>query len=158
MHERRRKLDWLREEGNNNEHRLLTNAKVLTEGIDVPALDAVVFFDSRESVVDIVQAVGRVMRKAPNKRYGYIIIPVVIKHGENNVAEELEESSYRTLWQVLSGLCSVDTSLLRDYVCSSSVSLIPSTLLAPNTPVITIITLNHSAINIPSCSILKTKS
>ena len=50
----------------------------LSEGIDVPALDSVVFFDTRESIVDIVQSVGRVMRKAPGKQYGYIILPVCI--------------------------------------------------------------------------------
>ena len=61
--------------------RVLTNARCLSEGVDVPALDAVMFLAPRKSQVDIVQSVGRVMRLAPGKRYGYIILPVAIPSG-----------------------------------------------------------------------------
>jgi len=73
---RQNALDWLKADMDASECRILLNAHCLSEGIDVPALDAVVFFDTRKSVVDIVQSVGRVMRKAEGKQYGYIILPV----------------------------------------------------------------------------------
>ena len=107
-YERKRLLDWLREEPGPGEIRLLTNAKVLTEGIDVPALDAVAFMRPRDSVVDVIQAVGRAMRKAPGKAYGYVVLPVVVRGQDEE--REIEESGYRAVWQVLSALRSVDKS------------------------------------------------
>ena len=59
--------------------RILSNARCLSEGVDVPALDAVMFLNPRNSVVDVVQSVGRVMRRAPGKEYGYIILPIGIR-------------------------------------------------------------------------------
>ena len=80
--ERARKLDWLRaSEEDEYEVRVLSNARCLTEGVDVPALDAVLFMQPRRSLVDVVQAVGRVMRKVPDKKFGYIILPIVIPAG-----------------------------------------------------------------------------
>lgn len=111
--EKSRKLDWLKEEVPDTEDgkvcRLLTNAKCLTEGVDVPSLDAVMFLHPRKSQVDIVQAVGRVMRKAPNKKYGYIILPVVIPKGKlpHEVLEE--NKGYEAVWQVLRALRSHDS-------------------------------------------------
>jgi predicted helicase len=107
-YDRKRLLDWLREEPGPGEIRLLTNAKVLTEGIDVPALDAVAFMRPRDSVVDVIQAVGRAMRKAPGKEYGYVVLPVVVRGQDEE--REIEESGYRAVWQVLSALRSVDKS------------------------------------------------
>lgn len=107
-YDRKALLDWLREDPAPGEVRLLTNAKVLTEGIDVPALDAVAFMRPRDSVVDVIQAVGRVMRKAPGKDYGYVVLPVVVR-GEDE-EREIEESGYQAVWQVLSALRSVDKS------------------------------------------------
>jgi len=107
-YDRKRLLDWLRESVPEGEVRLLTNAKVLTEGIDVPALDAVAFMRPRDSVVDVVQAVGRAMRKAPGKEYGYVVLPVVVRGQDEE--REIEESGYRAVWQVLSALRSVDKS------------------------------------------------
>jgi predicted helicase len=107
-YDRKRLLDWLRENVPEGEVRLLTNAKVLTEGIDVPALDAVAFMRPRESVVDVIQAVGRAMRKAPGKEYGYVVLPVVVRGQDEE--REIEESGYRAVWQVLSALRSVDKS------------------------------------------------
>jgi len=111
--ERKRLLDWLREGPKGDEDvRALTNARVLTEGIDVPALDCVAFFDPRKSVVDIVQAMGRVMRKAPGKKYGYIVIPVVISE-DKPIEEQLQENpSFRTIWQIASALRSLDESFI----------------------------------------------
>ena len=73
-------------------------ARLFTEGVDVPSLEAVAFLDPRDSQVDVVQAVGRVMRKAPGKRFGYIIIPVVVEPGRD-VAAALERGTegYRTV-------------------------------------------------------------
>lgn len=107
-YDRKALLDWLRGEPGPEEIRLLTNAKVLTEGIDVPALDAVAFMRPRESVVDVIQAVGRAMRKAPGKDYGYVVLPVVVRGKDEE--REIEESGYRAVWQVLSALRSVDKS------------------------------------------------
>lgn len=101
-------LDWLRGEPAPGETRILSNAKVLTEGIDVPALDAVVFLKPRRSVVDVVQAVGRVMRKAPGKRYGYVILPILVDP-EREAAQQIEKNEeYRTVWEVLGALRSID--------------------------------------------------
>ena len=78
-------IDWLKDEGiPQGECRILSNVRCLSEGVDVPALDAVIFASARDSQVDVVQSVGRVMRsfKDPTtnepKKYGYIIIPVVV--------------------------------------------------------------------------------
>ncbi|WP_223816161.1 restriction endonuclease [Adhaeribacter rhizoryzae] len=71
-------LGWLKAESEDNECRVLTNVRCLSEGVDVPSLDAVMFLSARNSQVDVVQSVGRVMRKAAGKKYGYIIIPVVV--------------------------------------------------------------------------------
>ena len=79
--ERNTRLDWLRADVPDGTCRILTNARCLSEGVDVPALDAVMFLSPRKSVVDIVQSVGRVMRKSPGKDYGYIILPIGIPAG-----------------------------------------------------------------------------
>src|SRR5690606_35480427 len=71
-------LSWLKAEPEEKECRVLTNVRCLSEGVDVPSLDAVLFLSAKNSQVDVVQSVGRVMRKAPKKNYGYIIIPVVV--------------------------------------------------------------------------------
>ncbi|WP_257612465.1 helicase-related protein, partial [Oenococcus oeni] len=72
-------LDWLADDTiDDNQARVLSNVKFLTEGIDVPNLDAVIFFAPKHSQVDIVQAVGRIMRRYEDKDYGYIILPIVI--------------------------------------------------------------------------------
>ncbi len=65
-----------------NTCKVLSNARCLSEGVDVPALDSVIFFDGRSAMVDIIQAVGRVMRKAKNKKRGYIILPIALKESE----------------------------------------------------------------------------
>jgi len=74
--DRNKELDWLKQDPGAGNARILTNAKVLSEGVDVPALDAVMFLNPRDSVVDVVQSVGRVMRKLEGKKYGYVILPI----------------------------------------------------------------------------------
>jgi predicted helicase len=106
--EKRSKINWLRE-GGANAH-ILTNAKVLTEGIDIPALDFVAFFDPKESVVDIIQALGRVVRKADGKEFGLIFIPLVVATDVQDIDEKIEKSSYRTLWQVINAVSSLDSA------------------------------------------------
>ena len=110
--ERARKLDWLRaSEEDEYEVRVLSNARCLTEGVDVPALDAVLFMQPRRSLVDVVQAVGRVMRKAPNKKFGYIILPIVIPVGVSPEDALNDNERYRVVWEVLQALRSHDERL-----------------------------------------------
>ncbi|WP_337442980.1 DEAD/DEAH box helicase family protein [Alkalibacillus haloalkaliphilus] len=106
--EKNTKIDWLQSHVSDNTCRVLSNARFLTEGVDVPELDAVMFLQPRRSKIDIAQAVGRVMRKAENKDYGYIILPIGIPAGadETNVLDNNEK--YRVVWDVLNALRSID--------------------------------------------------
>ena len=102
---RQDKLSWLKnvDPGSKACH-ILTNVRCLSEGVDVPSLDAVLFLSARNSQVDVVQSVGRVMRRAVGKKYGYIVIPVVVPH---DVAPEdvLNSSkSFEVVWSVLNAL------------------------------------------------------
>lgn len=97
-------LSWLKADPAPQEVKVLSNARCLSEGVDVPALDSVIFFNPRNSMVDVVQSVGRVMRKSPGKDYGYIILPVAIRPGVPP-AEALNDSKqFRVVWQVLNAL------------------------------------------------------
>lgn len=102
---RGKKLSWLKNTSTDgNSCHILTNVRCLSEGIDVPALDAVIFMSSKKSKVEIVQAVGRVMRRAKDKKYGYIIIPVVVPL-EKNPEDILSTSkTYGVIWEVLNAL------------------------------------------------------
>ena len=84
--------------------RILSNARCLSEGVDVPALDAVMFLSPRKSQVDIVQSVGRVMRLAPGKQYGYIILPVAIPSGMSPEDVLSDNDTFRVVWEVLQAL------------------------------------------------------
>lgn len=101
---RRADIRWLKETPPEGECRLLTNAKCLTEGVDVPALDAVMFLTPRRSKIDIVQAVGRVMRKPPGKQLGYVILPVAITAGLDPAAALDKNKDYDAVWEVLQAL------------------------------------------------------
>ena len=102
-------LDELRDIPDPDVCRVLSNARVLTEGVDVPALDAVVFMQPRKSKIDIVQAVGRVMRTYPGKRKGYVVIPVVVPDGcAVNDDKVLSGSDFGTVWDVVRALRSHD--------------------------------------------------
>lgn len=99
-------LSWLKEDTENNECRVLTNVRCLSEGVDVPSLDAVLFLSARNSQVDVVQSVGRVMRKSPgtNKKYGYIIIPVVVPSNVEADKALDDNERYKVVWTVLNAL------------------------------------------------------
>jgi predicted helicase len=101
---RRADIRWLKETPPDGECRVLTNAKCLTEGVDVPALDAVMFLTPRRSKIDIVQAVGRVMRKPPGKQLGYVILPVAITAGLDPATALDQNRDYDAVWEVLQAL------------------------------------------------------
>jgi Predicted helicase len=107
--EKRNRIDWLKG-GDDTKAHILTNAKVLTEGIDVPALDFVAFLEPKESIVDIIQALGRVIRKAEGKDFGLIFIPLVVDTEKENIDEQVEKTSYKTMWQVIGALASLDSA------------------------------------------------
>ncbi|MFV8441861.1 DEAD/DEAH box helicase [Flavobacterium sp. LB2P44] len=97
-------LAWIKSDVEDGDCRILTNVRCLSEGVDVPSLDAVLFLSARNSQVDVVQSVGRVMRKSPGKKYGYIIIPVVVP---SNVSAEKgldDNERFKVVWTVLNAL------------------------------------------------------
>ncbi|WP_368797587.1 DEAD/DEAH box helicase [Kocuria sp. CPCC 205258] len=103
---RAERLDWLKEDVD-TEHpkcRILTNARCLTEGVDVPSLDAVLFLNPRNSMVDVIQAVGRVMRIAEGKQFGYIVLPIAIPDGMSTSEALRDNDRYKVVWQVLQAL------------------------------------------------------
>ncbi|EMQ95550.1 Helicase domain protein [Xanthomarina gelatinilytica] len=98
-------LGWLKSQSaDSNECRILTNVRCLSEGVDVPSLDAVLFLSARNSQVDVVQSVGRVMRKSPGKNYGYIIIPVVVPSDVEPSKALDDNDRFRVVWSVLNAL------------------------------------------------------
>ena len=106
-------MSWLKDDTEDGECKLLSNVRCLSEGVDVPALDAVIFLSPRSSRIDIVQSVGRVMRtfhkgQPDEKKYGYIIIPVVVPAGgdPNKVLDNSD--NYKIIWDVLNALRSHD--------------------------------------------------
>jgi predicted helicase len=97
-------IDWLKAPTPDDTCRILSNARCLSEGVDVPALDAVIFLNPRNSVIDVVQSVGRVMRRAEGKEFGYIILPVGIP-ADTTPEEALKDNEkYKVVWQVLQAL------------------------------------------------------
>ena len=98
-------LMWLKEQPENErECRMLTNARCLSEGVDVPSLDAVVFISPKNSQVDVVQSVGRVMRRSEGKKYGYIIIPVVVPANAEGDKVLENHPNFKVVWTVLNAL------------------------------------------------------
>lgn len=102
---------WLEEHPGQGVCRVLSNARCLTEGVDVPALDAVMFLQPRKSLVDVVQAVGRVMRLAEGKDFGYVILPIVVPSGVAPHEALKNNKKYQVVWQVLQALRSHDERL-----------------------------------------------
>lgn len=102
--EKKDKITWLKETAPENTCRILSNVRCLSEGVDVPSLDAVLFLTPRNSQVDVVQSVGRVMRKADGKQLGYVILPVVIPAGVEPEQALNSNEAYRVVWQVLNAL------------------------------------------------------
>lgn len=103
---RAERLDWLKEDTTEEGQvcRILTNARCLTEGVDVPSLDAVLFLNPRNSMVDVIQAVGRVMRRAEGKQFGYIVLPIAIPEGMSTSEALKDNERYKVVWQVLQAL------------------------------------------------------
>ncbi|GAA6876965.1 hypothetical protein HpHNI60_11380 [Helicobacter pylori] len=96
-----------------NTCKVLSNARCLSEGVDVPALDSIVFFDGKSAMVDIIQAVGRVMRKAKRKKRGYIILPIALEESEiKNLDEAVNNTNFKNIWKVIKALRSHDPSLV----------------------------------------------
>ncbi|WP_026500626.1 DEAD/DEAH box helicase [Bartonella grahamii] len=102
--ERTKQLDWLKEDAGENTCRVLTNVRCLSEGVDVPALDAVLFLHPRKSQIEIIQAIGRVMRRAEGKKRGYIILPVGIPADIPPEIALEKNQKYNVIWQVLNAL------------------------------------------------------
>lgn len=107
------RLTWLRSEPDENKCKILFNVRCLSEGVDVPSLDAVVFLSPRKSQVDIVQTVGRVMRIAPNKKRGYVVLPIVVPTGVSPDLVLNRNKDFDVVWQTLNGLKSIDSSFSR---------------------------------------------
>lgn len=102
--EKKDKINWLKDDIKDGNCRILTNARCLSEGVDVPALDAVMFLNPKSSMIDIIQAVGRVMRKSEGKKYGYVILPIGISANENPEDALDNNAKYKIVWQVLQAL------------------------------------------------------
>ena len=107
------KINWLKDE-EGEACKILSNVRCLSEGVDVPALDAILFLTPKNSEIDVVQSVGRVMRKAPGKKLGYVILPVVTPANiEAHDALDKNEN-YKVVWKVLNALRAHDESISRD--------------------------------------------
>lgn len=105
--ERNFHLDWLKED-DQEACRILSNARCLSEGVDVPALDAILFMHPRKSQIDVVQSVGRVMRRAEGKHMGYVILPIGVPAGMTPEEALNDNERYKVVWQILNALRSHD--------------------------------------------------
>ncbi len=92
---------------------LLSNARCLAEGVDVPAIDGITFIDPKGSTIDIIQAVGRAIRKSPEKRVGVVVLPVFVTD-DDDPEVVLQDSSFKTVWQVLDALRAHDDMLAEE--------------------------------------------
>ncbi|MGL2504995.1 type ISP restriction/modification enzyme [Helicobacter pylori] len=124
--ERLEKLEELNE-FQPNTCKVLSNARCLSEGVDVPALDSIVFFDGKSAMVDIIQAVGRVMRKAKNKKRGYIILPIALEESEiKNLDEAVNNTNFKNIWKVIKALRSHDPSLVDEATFKEKIKIFGS--------------------------------
>jgi len=105
------RLNWIKENTEKNHCRILTNVRCMSEGVDVPTLDAIIFLHPRKSQIDVVQSVGRVMRKAEGKDMGYVIIPVAVAPGVAPERALDDNERYEVVWQILNALRAHDDSL-----------------------------------------------
>lgn len=97
-------LDWLKADTDDDTCRILTNARCLSEGVDVPSLDSIIFMHPRNSQIDVVQSVGRVMRRAEGKEMGYVILPVAVPAGMAPEEALKDNERYKVVWQILNAL------------------------------------------------------
>ena len=102
---------------------LMTNARCLTEGVDLPAIDCVVFTDPKKSKVDIVQAAGRALRLSPGKKFGYILIPLIIPENEN-AKEAAKDTAFEEIVATIRALATQDTRII-EYLRAVSSGTIP---------------------------------
>ncbi len=110
-----------------NTCKVLSNARCLSEGVDVPALDSIVFFDGKSAMVDIIQAVGRVMRKAKHKKRGYIILPIALEESEiENLDEAVNNTNFQNIWKVIKALRSHDPSLVDEATFKEKIKIFGS--------------------------------
>ncbi len=110
-----------------NTCKVLSNARCLSEGVDVPALDSIVFFDGKSAMVDIIQAVGRVMRKAKHKKRGYIILPIALEESEiQNLDEAVNNTNFKNIWKVIKALRSHDPSLVDEATFKEKIKIFGS--------------------------------
>ncbi|GAA9216425.1 hypothetical protein HpHA21_11780 [Helicobacter pylori] len=110
-----------------NTCKVLSNARCLSEGVDVPALDSIVFFDGKSAMVDIIQAVGRVMRKAKHKKRGYIILPIALEESEiQNLDEAVNNTNFKNIWKVIKALRSHDPSLVDEAIFKEKIKIFGS--------------------------------
>ncbi len=110
-----------------NTCKVLSNARCLSERVDVPALDSVIFFDGKSAMVDIIQAVGRVMRKAKNKKRGYIILPIALEESEiQNLDEAVNNTNFKNIWKVIKALRSHDPSLVDEATFKEKIKIFGS--------------------------------
>ncbi|WRA07992.1 DEAD/DEAH box helicase [Helicobacter pylori] len=124
--ERLEKLEELNE-FQPNTCKVLSNARCLSEGVDVPALDSIVFFDGKSAMVDIIQAVGRVMRKAKRKKRGYIILPIALEESEiKNLDEAVNNTNFKNIWKVIKALRSHDPSLVDEATFKEKIKIFGS--------------------------------
>lgn len=101
---RNERLNWLKDDAGENVCRVLTNARCLSEGVDVPSLDAIMFLHPRKSQIDVVQSVGRVMRRAEGKDLGYVILPITVAPGVSPEKALNDNEKYKVVWQILNAL------------------------------------------------------
>ncbi|WP_231210382.1 DEAD/DEAH box helicase [Helicobacter pylori] len=110
-----------------NTCKVLSNARCLSEGVDVPALDSIVFFDGKSAMVDIIQAVGRVMHKAKHKKRGYIILPIALEESEiKNLDEAVNNTNFKNIWKVIKALRSHDPSLVDEATFKEKIKIFGS--------------------------------
>ena len=99
--------------------RIVTNVKVLGEGVDVPELEGVVFYDPRTSTTDMVQAIGRISRKQPGAaKTAYVVVPLVLKRDENREAVLKRSADWKTLYQTIATLRSIDEAFVSQIECA----------------------------------------
>ena len=108
---RNHSLNWLKESTDKNYCRILSNVKCLSEGVDVPSLDSIIFLHPKKSQIEVVQSVGRVMRKAEGKDIGYVIIPVTVAPGVSPEKALNDNERYKVVWQIVNALRTHDEKL-----------------------------------------------
>ncbi|MDR0751775.1 MAG: DEAD/DEAH box helicase family protein [Christensenellaceae bacterium] len=109
--ERDQLISWLNSSEDGDRCKILSNVRCLTEGIDVPALDAIIFLAGKQSIIDIIQTVGRVMRKAPGKKFGYIIIPIIVPSFVNPSFALDRSKMHKKTWEIVNVLRSHDPKI-----------------------------------------------